>query len=98
MRHKIKKSRMTQWGKLAEDQSCDRLYAKHDYGAVLANRKGKGKKKSPPKIDLRDAAYGQDSDAEMSDLDLSEDEEDKKLLEAARRAPEDGPTAETGEL
>ena len=98
MRHEIKKSRKTEWGKLAEEQSSDRLYAKHDYGTVLANRKGKNKKTKVLKIDLRNAAFGQDSDAEMSDLELDEDDEDKALLELALKPPEEGETATTGEL
>ena len=44
MRHMIKKLRKTEWDKLAEEQSSDRLYTKHDYATVIMNRRSKTKK------------------------------------------------------
>jgi hypothetical protein len=92
MRHQIKKSRETEWGKLAEEQSCDRLYEKHDMANKEANRKSK-RKKGPPKIDLSEAAFGNDSDKEMSDVEFAD--ECQELLDLAAKPAEAGTSTAT---
>jgi hypothetical protein len=86
IRGQIKKGRSLKTTKLAETQSTERLYVKHDMETKLAGKKRKPKV-TVPKIDLDGAAVGFESGDECEIEGYESDEDANKLLAEAMEAP-----------
>jgi hypothetical protein len=92
VRTQIKKGRSLNTTKMAEEQSTQRLFVKHDMEAKLASKKRKPKQ-TVPKIDLVGADIGFDSDGSCEFAGYESDEDAKKLLADAMAPPEAPPAA-----
>ena len=86
VRNQIKKGRSLNTTKMAEEQSTQRLFVKHDMETKLASRKRKPKV-TVPKIDLDGADIGFDSDDDCEFKDYESDGEAAQLLADAMAAP-----------